>query len=327
MKLQPGLAWTVGTSPSMPLPDRLVPLLDAIARTGSLAHAVIQCGDFVSRGVGSPAGVPIAPAGSARASRARQRGDASRRPASISWKRRRPAVAGSRASRRPSQSNSRVKRRDARRRPSARLRMAASHDLALAGLRDAIEGRAAGAGTPVRGKPRRARRLRARTRRRCGLSRADRRALRRRFRAVSALPVPAARPADPLRRARAGAHPAARQSCPGEEFQRRRANGLRFVNRQRGSGTRLLIDRHLDDEGIAGGRAGGLCDRGIHACGRCGDGGVRWRGRGIRLARRRRRVSGSRSCRWCASAISSPVRVGPIAKPPIVALIDALRGR
>ena len=27
--------------------------------------------------------------------------------------------------------------------------------------------------------------------------------------------------------------------------------GLRFVNRQRGSGTRLLIERHLDDEGVA----------------------------------------------------------------------------
>src|SRR5215470_18816534 len=44
MKLLPRLAWSADTAPPSPLPERLVPLLEAIGRTGSLLHAVTQCG-------------------------------------------------------------------------------------------------------------------------------------------------------------------------------------------------------------------------------------------------------------------------------------------
>ena len=43
MQLRPRLAWIVGTSPPTPLPDHLLPLLEAIAKTGSLAHAATRC--------------------------------------------------------------------------------------------------------------------------------------------------------------------------------------------------------------------------------------------------------------------------------------------
>ena len=139
MKLQPRLAWTVGTNPPTPLPERLVPLLDAIARTGSLAHAVIHCGMsyragwgllrechlllgielvHLARGKGAtlaPGGVHLVDATVA----------AGRRVARIA-----PSLAIDIAG--ESQRRKRAK--------GAKLHMAASHDLALAGLRDAIEG-------------------------------------------------------------------------------------------------------------------------------------------------------------------------------------------
>src|SRR5262252_6086542 len=44
MKLLPRLVWSAATAPASPLPEGLLPLLEAIARTGSLLHAVTQCG-------------------------------------------------------------------------------------------------------------------------------------------------------------------------------------------------------------------------------------------------------------------------------------------
>jgi len=250
MKLQPRLAWTAMTSPPEPLSERLLPLLEAIARTGSLAHAVTQCGisyragwgllrdsrqrlgaDLVrlSRGRGAAltsAGVDLVEAAAA----------AARRIARMA-----PSLAidlGGEPER-------------ARQAAGTSLRMAASHDLALAALRDAVDSH--------------------------GLE------LELRFvGSLSALEEYAQGRADaagfhvPLGNgARAASEPYLRFLSPRRDrlvrfaerdqglilkrgnpervkrFGDLAARGLRFVNRQRGSGTRLLIDRHLADEGIA----------------------------------------------------------------------------
>src|SRR4030095_5096377 len=44
MRLLPRLVWSAATAPPSPLPEGLLPLLEAIARTGSLLHAAAQCG-------------------------------------------------------------------------------------------------------------------------------------------------------------------------------------------------------------------------------------------------------------------------------------------
>ena len=44
MKLLPRLVWSAATAPVSSLPEGLLPLLEAIARTGSLLHAAAQCG-------------------------------------------------------------------------------------------------------------------------------------------------------------------------------------------------------------------------------------------------------------------------------------------
>ena len=44
MRLVPRLGWTLASEPATAVPERLVPLLEAIARTGSLTDAVEQCG-------------------------------------------------------------------------------------------------------------------------------------------------------------------------------------------------------------------------------------------------------------------------------------------
>ena len=250
MKLQPRLSWTVGSPPAAPLPERLLPLLEAIARTGSLAHAVAHCAmsyragwgllrecrqllgvDLVhlARGKGAtltPSGVHLVDAAAA----------ATRRVARIA-----PGLAIELAGE--------PERR--RRKSGGRLRIAASHDLALAALRDAIgggapiielrfvgslvaleefaQGRADAAGfhVPLRaaGRDDAAPYLRFLSPRRDRLIRFVER--------EQGLILPRGNPA----RVRSLADVAGR--------------GLRFVNRQRGSGTRLLIERELEDEGVA----------------------------------------------------------------------------
>ena len=44
MKLVPRLGWTLASDPATAVPERLVPLLEAIARTGSLSDAVCWVG-------------------------------------------------------------------------------------------------------------------------------------------------------------------------------------------------------------------------------------------------------------------------------------------
>jgi molybdate transport repressor ModE-like protein len=324
MKLQPRLAWTVGTSPAVPLPDRLVPLLDAIARTGSLAHAVIQCGISYRAGWGllrecqlllrvplvhlaRGKGATLAPAG---IHLLEATGAASRRLARIA-----PALAIELAG------------QTARRKQEtgARLRMAASHDLALAGLRDAIEGgplvlelrfvgslvalddfaqgraEAAGFHVPigVRAGAGSAPYLRYLSQRHDRLIRFVER--------EQGLILPRGNPARV------------------KNFSDVASNGLRFVNRQRGSGTRLLIDRHLDDEGIAGpALAGYATEEYTHAAvaATVASGGAD-AGFGLRAAAAE---YGLAFVPLVRERYFIAVRAADLAKPPIVALIEAMRG-
>jgi molybdate transport repressor ModE-like protein len=249
MKLQPRLAWTVGSAPPAPLPDRLVPLLEAIARTGSLAQAVTHCemsyragwgllrecrqllgADLVhlARGKGAslaPAGVRLVEGAAAAAHRLARIAPALAITLAGDTERRKQAA-------------------------GARLLIAASNDPALAALRDAIgpavlqldlrfvgslvaleefaQGRAEAAGfhVPMRARARadRASCLRFLSAHRDRLIRFVER--------EQGLILPHGNPA----RVR--------------NFRRIAELGLRFVNRQRGSGTRLLIERHLGEEGV-----------------------------------------------------------------------------
>jgi molybdate transport repressor ModE-like protein len=138
MKLQPQLAWQIATTPPTPLPERLLPLLEAIAHTGSLAHAVTLCGmsyrgawgllrechqrlgvELVHLARGK--GATLATAGAALVGGAAA---ANQRLARIA-----PTLTIDLAAPQAP--------RD--RRSIVKLRMAASHDLALAALRDALE--------------------------------------------------------------------------------------------------------------------------------------------------------------------------------------------
>ena len=250
MQLRPRLAWIVGTSPPTPLPDHLLPLLEAIAKTGSLAHAAERCEmsyraawgllrdcrellgvDLVHLARGK--GGRLAPAAEALVDAAAA---GSRRLARIA-----PALtidlAGAPAA--PALA------------PGVRLRIAASHDLALAALRDALASRvlalelrfvgslvaleefargsadAAGFHVPVGARARddAVAYLRFLSPRRDRLIRFVER--------EQGLILPRGNPA----RVR--------------NFRDVAERGLRFVNRQRGSGTRLLIDRQLESEGVA----------------------------------------------------------------------------
>jgi molybdate transport repressor ModE-like protein len=254
MKLQPRLSWTVGSLPPTPLPEHLLPLLEAIARTGSLAHAVAQCGmsyragwgllrecrqllgaDLVrlARGKGAtlaPSGAHLVEAASAAARRV------ARIAPSLSFELAFDPVDE------PAQRGLA---------PTARLRIAASHDLALAALRDAMAGGASSLELRFVGSLVALEEF--------AQGRAD----------AAGFHVPAGRPS------RAAAAPYLRFLSPRRDrlirFVLREqglilprgnpervrsladvaARGLRFVNRQRGSGTRLLIERQLADEGVA----------------------------------------------------------------------------
>jgi len=250
MKLVPTLSWTIPTEPPEALDERLLPLLAAIARTGSLAHAVAHCAMSYRAGWGllrdyrRALGVELVRLERGRGASLASAGEqlveataaAARRLARIA-----PALAievG--ADLRPTGHA-----------PPARLRIAASHDLALAALRDALPAAAAlelelsfmgsllalqtfaqgnadmaGFHVPmgVRAAKERAPFLRWLSARRDRLIRfVDR---------EQGLILPHGNPGRV------------------KSFRDIAARELRFVNRQRGSGTRLLIERRVADEGL-----------------------------------------------------------------------------
>jgi molybdate transport repressor ModE-like protein len=252
MKLLPRLVWSAATAPASPLPEGLLPLLEAIARTGSLLHAAAQCGISYRTGwtllheAREQLGVPLVVL-------ARGRGHGS----SLTPAGRRLVDAATAASRRVARLSPslaiEIGERAPRLRPvgGERVRIAASHDLALAALRDtavaagleldlrfigsltALEEFANGGvdvagfhvATGARARDDRAPFLHFLSPRRDRLLRfVDR---------EQGLILSRGNPA----RVRSLRHVATR--------------GLRFVNRQRGSGTRVLIERRLEGEGLS----------------------------------------------------------------------------
>jgi molybdate transport repressor ModE-like protein len=324
MKLQPRLAWTFGATPSQLLPERLVPLLEAIARTGSLAHAVAQCDMSYRAGWGllrecrqllgvdlvhlaRGKGATLSPSGTHLVERAAL---AARRLARMA-----PALAieltGDSQPPKPM--------------ADTRLRMSASHDLALATLRDGMgdgavvldlrfvgslvaleefaQGRVdvAGFHVPMGARAREDRGLYMRF-----LSpRRDR--LIRFVEREQGLILPRGNPAGV------------------RSFSDMAARGLRFVNRQRGSGTRLLIERHLGDEGIAPLAIPGYANEEYtHAAvaATVASGGAD-AGFGLRAAAAEYRLTFVPLVR---ERYFIAVRAAEIAKPLLAALIGAIRG-
>ena len=249
MRLVPALAWHLIGDPSVALDPRLVPLLEAIAVNGSLAAAVAACGlsyragwglvrDF-GRELGAPLvtlergrGATLAPAGT--------RLLGAHRAAAQRLERMRPALVIE------------LGAEPSTRRKPMQLRLAASHDLALVALGEALptaagvtldvrfvgsldalqqlaEGRVdmAGFHAPL---DRHAAGDLAPYRR---LLKARRDRLIRFVEREQGFILPHGNPA--------------RVHAFGDLVRKR----LRFVNRQRGSGTRLLIDRLLAEEGVA----------------------------------------------------------------------------
>jgi len=250
MRVAPTLSWTLATDPAEALDPRLAPLLRAIAATGSLASAVADGGISYraawgllreqQRKLGAPLvvlergrGARLAPAG--------ERLVAGQRAAEARLARILPRLAfelTSRSAAKPSAA-------------SVRLSIAASHDLALAALREALPdtgplaldlafmgslhaleqfaaGRVDTAGFHIA--PSLCQTSDLAPFRRLLHARRDR--LIRLVDRDQGLILPRGNP-ERVRGFR--------------ELARRR---LRFVNRQRGSGTRLLIDRLLADESV-----------------------------------------------------------------------------
>ena len=249
MRLTATLGWRLPGEPTVELDPRLIPLLEAIAASGSLAAAVTACGlsyragwgllrDF-AREVGAPLvtlergrGARLAPAGTSLLG--------AHRAAAQRLERMRPAL------------TIELRVEAIGRRRQVGLEVAASHDLALAALRDSLpaaagltldvrfvgsldalqqfaEGRAELAGFHVPLGPHAPGELAPF--RRLLKTRRDR--LMRFVEREQGLILPHGNPA------RVHAF---------TDLARKR---LRFVNRQRGSGTRLLIDRLLAQEGVA----------------------------------------------------------------------------
>ena len=242
MRLAPVLSWTLGDDPAEALDERLQPLLEAVAQTGSLAAAVAQhrlsyrAAWGLLRDYERKLGVPLVELERGRGARLAPAGEtmlAARRAAAQRLARVLPALAVD------------LRGRAEARQAALRLSIAASHDLALASIRDALPAAAgltldiafmgslhalqqfdlgqvdlAGfhvpAGGPRGGNLAFRRHLRVRR---------DR--LIRLFEREQGLMLPRGNPAH-VRSFR--------------DIARRR---LRFVNRQHGSGTRLLIDRLL----------------------------------------------------------------------------------
>ncbi len=137
MRLLPALAWELGDDSAVVLDGRLIPLLKAVAETGSLAAAVVACGlcyraawgllrDY-QRLLGSPLVLL-------------ERG----RGASLALTGTQLLAADAAARRRLAPLFQRLTleltaRADAKRAAVPRLKVAASHDLALAALRDVLD--------------------------------------------------------------------------------------------------------------------------------------------------------------------------------------------
>jgi putative molybdopterin biosynthesis protein len=249
MRLLPELTWELSDDPPSPLDPRLLPLLRAVAETGSLASAVADRGlsyraawgllRAYRRKLGEPLVVLERGRGASLASLAERMlgaDAAARRQLARTFQRLSLDLAEAPATKRA---------------PALRLTIAASHDLALAALRDALGpaedlklelsfmgsvdaleqyavGRVdiAGFHIPTGTQHERTRVLFLRSLR----ARSDR--LIRFVDREQGLIVPRGNP----ERLKTLRDIADRQ--------------LRFVNRQRGSGTRLLIDSLLGDEGI-----------------------------------------------------------------------------
>ena len=259
MRLLAGLTWELEGEPPLPVDARLLPLLRAIAETGSLAAAVADRGLSyraawgLLRAYQSKLGGPLV---------VLERG----RGASLALMGSRILVADATARRRLTRSLQRLSVEltapaAVKRAPASRVTIAASHDLALAALRDSLHthdglqleisvmgslealehyaaGRADVAGFHVpwtfdRDEQCMAylRWLRTRTDRLIQF--VDR---------EQGLIVPRGNPA--------------RLKTFGDIADK----GLRFVNRQRGSGTRLLIDSLLDDQAIGPARVVGYAN-------------------------------------------------------------------
>ncbi|HEV2041049.1 MAG TPA: substrate-binding domain-containing protein, partial [Casimicrobiaceae bacterium] len=249
MRLLPTLAWELSDNPPAPLDPRLLPLLRAVAKTGSLAAAVADLGLSYRAAWGllrtykRKLGYPLV---------VLERG----RGASLALLGERLVAADETARRRLSRTFQRLSMEldapaDTRRAPALRLTIAASHDLALVPLREALradqglalelsfmgsldaleqyaEGRVdvAGFHVPSGTQHEESRALFLRLLR----TRADR--LIQLVDREQGLIVPRGNP-ERLR-----------------TFRDIADKQLRFVNRQRGSGTRLLIDSLLGDDGI-----------------------------------------------------------------------------
>jgi molybdate transport repressor ModE-like protein len=250
MRLTPTLSWQLATDPAEPLDPRLVLLLRAIAASGSLAAAVAERGLSYRTAWGllreqqRKLGAPLVVLKRGRGARLAPAGDrliAAQRAAEERLAKLLPRLA--------IELSPRISA--ARRRPGPSLSIAASHDLALAALRDALPaaaglsldiafvgslqaleqfaaGRVQMGGFHVSANARDAADL-APFRR---LLHAPRDRLIRVVDRDQGFILPRGNPA----RVRGFADVARKR--------------LRFVNRQRGSGTRVLIDRLLADEGV-----------------------------------------------------------------------------
>jgi molybdate transport repressor ModE-like protein len=141
MRVVPTLSWTQATDPAEALDPRLAPLLQAIAATGSLASAVADCRVSYRAAWGllreqqRKLGVPLVVLERGRGARLAPAGEkliAGQRAAELRLARVLPGLSvelTTRAVPKPSPA-------------SAQLAIAASHDLALAALRDALPGTA-----------------------------------------------------------------------------------------------------------------------------------------------------------------------------------------
>lgn len=250
MKLVPALTWGLATDPVEALDPRVVPLLEAIAATMSLAAAVVDCGISYRAGWGllrayqRKLGAPLVALERGRGARLAPAGErllAAHRSAAKRVGEILPGLCVDLAPQGMQRSRAAM----------ATLRVAASHDLALASLRDALPD-AAGLGLELAfmGSLHALERFAER--------RAD----------VAGFHVPLDPPA-----AGAFAPFLGLLRTPGNRLIRfvdrdqgfllprgnpARVHGfrdlarkrLRFVNRQPGSGTRLLIDGLLADEGL-----------------------------------------------------------------------------
>jgi putative molybdopterin biosynthesis protein len=249
MRIVPSLTWKLDDASGEPLDDRLLPLLEAIAASESLAAAVAECGISYRAAWGllrdchRKLGVDLVRLERGRGASLTQDGErllAAQRAATQRLARILPGLAAEIGPRPPAE----------RPAPAPQLRMAASHDLALAALSEVLaggdglelevsfmgsllalrefgEGRAdvAGFHVPIAGAARERKPFLRWLR-----DRRDR--LIRFIDREQGLILPRGNPAQV------------------RHFRDIAAKRLRFVNRQPGSGTRLLIDELIADGGL-----------------------------------------------------------------------------